>query len=88
MDETAKLEVASSPRQSMSSGTSSYKTSFKSFTTTTNQGYGDHEITLQEITEAKEIFNDMEAAYRKYKYKLDEMKKEHSREVSFIIYGL
>lgn len=88
MDESSfstKLEVSSPARQTTSSSTTSYKTSYKSFTSG-NHGHGDHEITLQEITEAKEIFNDMEAAYRKYKYKLDEMKKEHSREVSIKMY--
>lgn len=86
MDETSfsnsKVEASSPARQTFSGGTTTYKTSLKSFSTSGNHNYGDHEITLQEITEAKEIFNDMEAAYRKYKYKLDEMKKEHSREVS------
>lgn len=69
-----------------SSGSNSFYKSVKSYSSKGGHGAGD--ITLQQISEAKEVFGDMEAAYRRFKYEIEEVRKEHAIEVSQIWFYL
>jgi hypothetical protein len=76
------METSSGGYGPTSGGSSFYK-SVKSYSSKAG-GHGAGDISLQQISEAKEVFGDMESAYRRFKYEIEELKKEHGIEVSQI----
>lgn len=70
------------------SGSGSFYKSIKSYSSKGGGGHGHGDISLQQISEAKEVFGDMEDAYKSFKLQIEELRKEHRIEVSTILFKL
>lgn len=63
-----------------SGGTGSFYKSIKSYSSR-GGGHGHGDISLQQISEAKEVFGDMEEACKRFKFQIEELNKQHRIEV-------